>query len=162
VRIHVIGFGNLYQGDDGFGPHVCRHLRVEPLPAGVRVHDAGTSGLHALALFEDCELAIVVDAIGGRTPGSVRRLAPSDALPPARGMSTHELGANHLLEVLPLALDEVPEIVIFGAEVAAVQPFTDELSPPLRRAAVRVAQLVRQEIGGRLRVAPHIGRTHAG
>lgn len=150
MRIHVIGFGNLYQGDDGFGPHVCRELLAVPEVReadDVQVFDAGTTGLNALSLFEDCDLAIVIDAVGvSRAPGQVHRLTPGDVMPPAKGFSTHQMGPNHLLKVLPLALDNVPELVLFGAEINDVQPFSDQLTPPLKNAVVQTVDLVRHEI----------------
>src|SRR6478609_5888305 len=40
-RVLVAGVGNLFLGDDGFGPEVARQLARHPVPAGVRVTDYG-------------------------------------------------------------------------------------------------------------------------
>ena len=83
--LHVICFGNLWQGDDGFGIHVFRRLRERPgLPRQVKLFDAGIAGLGALGYFEGCRKAVIVDALktGGRV-GRVRRLRLDD-LDPAR------------------------------------------------------------------------------
>ena len=71
--LHVIGFGNLWQGDDGFGIHVLR--RLGELPRHVKVFDGGIAGFGALGYFEACSKAVIVDALrtGGRV-GRVRRL----------------------------------------------------------------------------------------
>ena len=63
MTIHVLCFGNLLQGDDGFGIHVYRRLCAEALPPCVRVFDAGIAGLSALAHFDGCERAVVVYAL---------------------------------------------------------------------------------------------------
>ena len=111
--------------------------------------DAGTSGLHALRLFEDCERAIVVDSVGyAHEVGRLHRLRPEDALPPGKPFSTHELGPNHLIRVLPLTLDVVPDLVMICAEIDSIQPFSDQLSAPVRRAVVQAIELIRREILG--------------
>ena len=60
--LHVICFGNLWEGDDGFGIHVFRRLNERPgLPRQVRLFDAGIAGLGALGYFERCQKAAIVD-----------------------------------------------------------------------------------------------------
>ena len=50
--LHVVCFGNVWQGDDGFGMHVFRRLcEMRGLPPQVKVFDAGTAGLSALDVF---------------------------------------------------------------------------------------------------------------
>ncbi|MCA9540538.1 MAG: hydrogenase maturation protease [Myxococcales bacterium] len=155
ARVHVIGFGNRYQGDDGFGPAVCRLLQARPLPRDVRVFDAGTAGLNALSCFEGCARAIVLDAVGGPGPaGRLLRLSPDDPLPPARAFSAHALGLDHLLRVLPLALDRVPALEIIGAVVDNIRPFGLELSPPLAEAAARAVDLICRAVGAHPAVEP--------
>lgn len=49
VEVLVAGIGNLFLGDDGFGPEVVWHLQApgQPsLPADVRLVDYGIRGLH--------------------------------------------------------------------------------------------------------------------
>jgi hydrogenase maturation protease len=61
---HIICFGNLLLGDDGFGIHVFRRLKEGwVLPRHVRVFEGGVAGLQALPYFENCRKAIVVDAL---------------------------------------------------------------------------------------------------
>ena len=61
---HIICFGNLWQGDDGFGIHVFRRLKEGcVLPRQVKVFEGGVAGLQALPYFEGCRKAIVVDAL---------------------------------------------------------------------------------------------------
>ena len=82
--LHVIGFGNLWQGDDGFGIHVLRRL-VE-LPRDVKVFDGGIAGLGAVGYFEGCRKAVIVNALrtGGRV-SHVRRLRGDDLVAPRPG-----------------------------------------------------------------------------
>lgn len=80
----MAGIGNLFCGDDGFGPEVVRQLVVsESLPAHVRAVDYGIRGMHlAYDLLEDFQALVIVDAVPG--PGE-----PGD-------ISVLEVGADDL------------------------------------------------------------------
>ena len=45
-RVLVAAIGNIFRGDDGFGPAVAARLAALPLPDGVRVWDVGVRGVH--------------------------------------------------------------------------------------------------------------------
>jgi hydrogenase maturation protease len=150
--LHVVCFGNLWQGDDGFGVHVFRRLRgLQGLPRRVKVFEAGLAGLGAVDYFAGCRKAVVVDALktGGRA-GRVRRLGLGDLIPPGPELSLHAFGVAQLLGALPIVFGAraVPEVVIIGAEVGATQPFTDTLTPPLEAAVGRTVRLLRREMRG--------------
>jgi hydrogenase maturation protease len=72
-RVLVAGVGNIFLGDDGFGPEVARRLAERPLPPDVRIVDYGIRGMHlAYDLLDGVDLLVLVDAAprGGR-PGDV-------------------------------------------------------------------------------------------
>jgi hydrogenase maturation protease len=138
VSVHVVCFGNAWHGDDGFGQHVLRRL-----PPGIRAFDAGTAGLNALGYFEGCEKAVIVDAVRTGAPvGTVHRLRPRE-LDASDHFSLHEFGVGTVLAAVP----EPPDIVIVGAEVGQVQPFTDRLSAPVEAAVPQAVELVLRECG---------------
>jgi hydrogenase maturation protease len=156
---HVVCFGNAWHGDDGFGLHVLRRLHDErSLPPNARPFDAGTAGLNALPYFESCAKAVIVDAVraGGRV-GTVHRLTPADLAPPGGDFSLHGLGVSTLLAALP-ASPERPDIVLIGAEVGEIRPFTERLSPPLRAAVPVAVEWVLLECRGQ---SPSGGRRSA-
>ena len=69
--ILVAGVGNIFLGDDGFGPEVVRHIaaEAEPLPAQVRLVDYGIRGMHlAYDLLEGYHALVLIDARPG--PGA--------------------------------------------------------------------------------------------
>jgi len=72
-RVLVAGVGNIFLGDDGFGPQVARRLSAMDLPQRVRVTDYGISGMHlAYDIAEGYDTTIVIDAAAsGGEPGSV-------------------------------------------------------------------------------------------
>jgi hydrogenase maturation protease len=79
----VAGIGNLFLGDDGFGPEVVRRLaESEDLPAHVRVVDYGIRGMHlAYDLLDGYQALVLVDALpGAGEPGelTVLEVGPDD------------------------------------------------------------------------------------
>ena len=147
--LHIVCFGNVWQGDDGFGLHVFQRLcDRRSLPPQVKAFDAGTAGLSALDYFENCRKVLIIDAIqtGGQI-GSVQRIRLEDLDLFDQGFSLHDLGVHYLLMALPVVFEgrAMPEIVFVGVEIGDITPFTDKLTPPLAAAVDRVISLVQQE-----------------
>jgi hydrogenase 3 maturation protease len=148
-RVHILCFGNLWHGDDGFGLHVLQQLREQRcLPPNARTFDAGTAGLNALPLFEGCTKAVLVDAIkSGASIGQLHRLSLEDLAPNVTEHGMHGAGVEHLLAALPVAFADstTPELVLIAAEVGQIEPFTTALSPPVAAAVAGAVQLVMLE-----------------
>jgi hydrogenase maturation protease len=141
---HVVCFGNAWHGDDGFGLHVYRRLRE--LDAVPRLFDAGTAGLDALPYFEGCDRAVIVDAVWtGGTVGTVHRLTAGDLERPGGELSLHDLGVASLLAALAALSGRPPEVIVIGAEVGEIRPFSDRLTPPLEAAVDEAVRLVLRE-----------------
>ena len=73
-RVLLAGIGNLFRGDDGFGPEVVRRLIASgALPERVRAVDYGIRGMHlAYDLLEGYDALVIVDAVPGPgEPGTV-------------------------------------------------------------------------------------------
>jgi hydrogenase maturation protease len=78
ARVLVAGIGNMFLGDDGFGPEVARRVLAggaegSSLPEGVRVVDYGIRGMHlAYDLLDGVDALVLVDALPGDGPaGSI-------------------------------------------------------------------------------------------
>ncbi len=67
ARVLVAGIGNIFFGDDGFGPEVVRRLAGSgQLPADVSAVDYGNRGMHlAYDLLEGYDALVLVDALPG-------------------------------------------------------------------------------------------------
>jgi hydrogenase maturation protease len=86
TTVLVAGIGNLFLGDDGFGPEVARRLaaadRGDPVPDGVRVVDYGIRGMHlAYDLLDGVGALVLVDALPGDAPPgtlTVLEVGPDD------------------------------------------------------------------------------------
>ena len=77
MKLLVAGIGNIFFGDDGFGPEVARALATEPIE-GVKIEDYGIRGLHlAYELVAGYDRAFLIDAVprGGRAGNPVRSRA---------------------------------------------------------------------------------------
>jgi len=145
-RVLIAGIGNIFLGDDGFGPEVARRLAAERLPGWVRVADYGISGMHlAYDLAEGYETAILVDAAPrGGEPGTVtvldvaaeHRQEPAAAGPlgVSRLFDAHGMQPDVVLGVLDmLGAGAEARILVVGCEPASVD-YGMELSEPVARA----------------------------
>lgn len=140
---HIVCFGNPLHGDDGFGPAVYRKLAALPLPADLRLFDAGTPGLAALGLFQGCEEAIIVDALAlGGMPGRLHQLLPESIIAET-GLPGHGIGVGFLLQALAALPETVPQLRIIAVEVARVSAFQPGLSAPVSAAVDQAVALLR-------------------
>lgn len=140
---HVIGFGNPLHGDDGVAAAVCAALSATALPPDVRVFDAGTRGLDALALLTGCDEAILVDAAwpAGRA-GEIRCPDPAEVVPEG-GLAWHAGGVGALLQALPLCPGTPPRLRLVTIEAERRRYFEPGLSPPVAAAVAGVVSLLR-------------------
>jgi hydrogenase maturation protease len=101
-RVLVAGIGNLFLGDDGFGPEVARLLVRSSLPEGVRVVDYGIRGLHlAYDLLDGYDALVIVDALpGDGTPGELRVLEVGEGDVGAGAFDPHGMEPVHVLASL--------------------------------------------------------------
>lgn len=72
-RILIVGIGNIFLGDDGFGVEVARRLMNSTYPQGVQVSDFGIRGVElAYTLLDDYDALILIDATPrGGAPGTL-------------------------------------------------------------------------------------------
>jgi hydrogenase maturation protease len=89
-----------------------------------------------------------VDALNsGGAPGLVRRFTMDEIGSPDDEYSLHQLGVNHLLAAVTAAFAGrvPPEVVVIGAEIGEIDPFTNRLSRALEAALETVVELVALE-----------------
>lgn len=134
IRRHILCFGNPMHGDDGFGPAVFARLAGRPCPPGLRLVDAGTPGLSALALFEECDEVIVVDALApAGAPGRIECLDAA-AITTETTLAPHGMGVGYMLRALAALPGGKPAITIIGAQAQSCRAFQPGLSPAMARA----------------------------
>ncbi|MGV9253161.1 hydrogenase maturation protease [Streptomyces sp. NPDC003697] len=146
ARLLVAGVGNIFLGDDAFGPEVIRALGARPLPPEVRVRDFGIRGLDlAYTLLDGFKVVVLVDAAPrGHRPGTLSLVEPdlpgeaAAAVPPgAHGMDP----AKVLALAARLGDGPLPRVLVLACEPELL-PRDDEdilpgLSAPVRQAVGR-------------------------
>jgi hydrogenase maturation protease len=143
VKILVAGVGNIFFGDDGFGPEVLR--RLGPLPDGVRGVDFGIRGVDlAYTMSEGWDAVIFVDATArGGAPGTLYVLEPrADELPSAPG---HGLLPGQALELMKQLGGSIGRLRLVGCEPETVEPAMG-LSQPVAAAVPPAVTLLHELI----------------
>jgi len=158
ARVLVAGIGNLFLGDDGFGPEVVRRLATEEaLPGGVRVADYGIRGMHlAYDLVDAYDALVLVDALPGQgEPGHVVVLEIGAGDLGGGDFDAHGMNPAAMLASLDRLGGTLPVTYLVGCRVGAVDESIG-LSAPVA-AAVPSATAAVRELVERLVAAP-IGR----
>ncbi|MFR0354671.1 hydrogenase maturation protease [Streptomyces sediminimaris] len=152
VRITVIGVGNEFRRDDGVGWAVLARLRERaarrPLPPGTVPATCDGDPGRLIGLWEDADLAVVVDAAHAHpgTPGRVHRLELDGedlAGPPTT--SSHGLGLGEAVE-LARALGKLPGRLVVYAVEGADGALGTGLSPAVEAALEPLVRAVEGEI----------------
>lgn len=149
MRILVAGIGNIFLGDDGFGPAVIRDVVAEESPHDdVRVHDYGIGGMHlAYDLLDDWDVLVLVDALPDRgAPGQLRVFeADSETLESPAGFDVHSMDPGAVFASLRALGGTPPRTIVVGCQVADV---TDRmgLSEQVLAAVPDAAELVESTV----------------
>ena len=120
-RVLIACLGNIFLGDDGFGPEVARRLAGRRSPPEVTVKDFGIRSIDlTYALLEPYELVILVDACprGGK-PGSVYLIEPevSDNEAAAQ-LEGHAMSPAAVLRTVHAMGGSPAKILLVGCEPA--------------------------------------------
>lgn len=124
ARILVAGIGNIFLGDDGFGPEVMRHVLGQPLGAEVRAVDYGISGMHlAYDLLEEWRALVLVDALPDRgAPGSLHIFeADHETLSSSAGLEAHSMDPAAVFATLNALGGSAPQTIVIGCEVENIE-----------------------------------------
>ena len=122
--ILVAGIGNIFLGDDGFGPEVIRRVASRLAGPRVRLTDYGISGMHlAYDLLDGWQALVLVDALPNR--GSPGRLHVFEAdhrtLTAAAGLDAHAMDPAAVFASLNALGGSPPYTVVIGCEVDSVE-----------------------------------------
>ncbi|MEV0900557.1 hydrogenase maturation protease [Actinoplanes sp. NPDC049802] len=134
--ILIAGIGNVFLGDDGFGPEVARRLAAgAPLPDGTRVADYGIRGLHlAHDLLAGYDTLILIDALpGDGTPGRVEVLEVDPSGAGAGELDGHGMDPLAVLAAVARLGGTLPVTYVVGCRIGAVDEGIG-LSAPVRAA----------------------------
>jgi hydrogenase maturation protease len=118
ARVLVAGIGNIFLGDDGFGPEVVRRLPPHHDPA-VRVVDYGIRGMHlAYDLLEPWDALVLVDALPDRgSPGRVEVLRAEPGAGPPVAVDAHAMHPDAVFDSVRALGGTVPPTFVVGCQV---------------------------------------------
>ncbi|MFJ9561301.1 hydrogenase maturation protease [Streptomyces fuscichromogenes] len=152
TRLLVAGVGNIFLGDDAFGPEVIRALGPRPLPDGARVRDYGIRGMDlAYTLLDGWSVVVLVDAAArGERPGTLSLVEPelpdgaSAAPPEAHGMDP----AKVLALAAHLGDEPLPRVLVLACEPGELPRGDEDIAPglsePVRDAVARAVTALHQ------------------
>jgi hydrogenase maturation protease len=148
-RILIAGIGNIFLGDDGFGPEVMRHVcdRLDGSD-GVRGTDYGIGGMHlAYDLLEDWDALVLVDAIPNRgSPGTVHVFEADHESPDApAGLDAHGMDPATVFASLRALGGTAPRTIVVGCEIADVADGMG-LSKPVEAAVPEAVRAVESAV----------------
>ncbi|MEU4421548.1 hydrogenase maturation protease [Actinoplanes sp. NPDC024001] len=149
----VIGVGNEYRRDDGFGPLVVAALADrrtrEPGLAAVELRTSDGEPARLLDLWAGADLAVVVDAVrdGGDAPGRRYELVLDelDGLGGDASASSHGIGLGSTV-ALARVLDRLPRrlvvLAVSGHEFGFGVELTPQVAAMVQPVARRAAELL--------------------
>ncbi|MFB7719593.1 hydrogenase maturation protease [Nocardia sp. NPDC056100] len=120
-RVLVAGIGNIFLGDDGFGPEVVRRLPPHP-DSAVRVVDYGIRGMHlAYDLLDPCAALVLIDAIPNRgAPGQITIFVPEPGDSGVARMDAHAMNPEAVFAGVRALGGQLPRTVVIGCQVESV------------------------------------------
>lgn len=147
MRILVAGVGNIFLGDDGFGPEVVRRLAGSPQPEGVRLVDYGIRGMHlAYDLLDGWDGLVLVDAVpDSGEPGAVRIFEVGDTTPAVVGVDAHGMDPASVFATLATLGGSRPRTVVVGCQAQSLEEEIG-LSPAVAAAVEPAAAAVRRAV----------------
>lgn len=119
----VAGIGNIFLGDDGFGPEVIRRVPPRLAAPGIRLCDYGIRGLHlAYDLLDGWDRLVLVDALPCRDrPGTLHVFeADGDTLAATPGLDAHAMDPAAVFATLGALGGTMPSTIVVGCEVGSV------------------------------------------
>ncbi|HWI04689.1 MAG TPA: hydrogenase maturation protease [Acidimicrobiales bacterium] len=160
ARIFVVGVGNIFLGDDGFGVEVATRMRRRPVPDGVRVEEYGIRGVHlAYALLEGgFDLVVLVDTLDvGEEPGAVSVFESElgdagEVLPDA-----HDLDPASVMGLLAGLGGSVGRMLVVGCQPSNLEERIG-LSPAVEAAVEEAITVVEELVQEQL--STYIGKEH--
>ena len=147
--VRVIGIGQAAAGDDAVGFHVIASLKDRTLRSGVELH-AARDPMALLDLVDGVDSVIVVDALVGPPAGSIEVLdLEAISTEPPGGFSSHGIGVGQVIALAREVLSKPPrEVKFVGVGIVPPRRYSNELTPPIRAAVARAAEVVLNLIAG--------------
>ena len=124
MRVLVAGIGNIFFGDDAFGPEVAQALLREPQAPDVKVEDFGIRALHlAYELLDGYDRAIIIDTFPARRrAGHALRDRARPRLQRRGTPDAHRMDLSTVFAFVRMLDGAPPPIPIVGCEPETIEP----------------------------------------
>ncbi|MDR1264847.1 MAG: hydrogenase maturation protease [Propionibacteriaceae bacterium] len=118
----VLAVGNSIMGDDGVGLELLAALRVARPDPRIDYVEGGVGGLELLPVVQDCRRLLILDAVTGGEPGTVRQLE-GDQVPRLlqSKLSPHQVGLLDVLSAARLLRQEPEALAVVGVAPQSVE-----------------------------------------
>jgi hydrogenase maturation protease len=117
--VSIIGLGNVFLGDDGFGPLTVETFRCQyECGSNVEVSDLGALGLDLAPYLYKRKLVVIVDAVHAKAPvGTLLEFCEDDfsSRHASFRITGHDPGISDTLTHLRLAGSSPSELIVIGA-----------------------------------------------
>jgi hydrogenase maturation protease len=148
-RMLIAGVGNIFLGDDGFGPEVARRLACERWGDDVSVADFGIRGVHlAYELSAGYDVAIIVDTVSrGAPPGTIYVIEPDrESADPGSIADAHDMVLDNVFAMVHALGGKLPpRVLLVGCEPADLGEKIG-FSEPVKRAIPDALRTVREMV----------------
>jgi hydrogenase maturation protease len=150
--IKIIGFGNIFMGDDGIGVHVIEKLQQQQIfknNENIEIVDGGTSGIDLIFMLHDTVKVIIIDAIdAGQEVAQIVVFSPNEIVEfkkkVFKSYSLHDIDLAEAFELVR-NLNLPAEIKIIGIKPKKVC-YSDKLSPEIENSIPEIIAKVKEEI----------------
>jgi len=146
----IIGFGNKFRTDDGFGPTVIEELENSDLSQNdsIEIIDGGTSGSDLIFHLKECPNVIIIDALdAGQPKGSIACIKEKDIesfVKKITSLSLHDLDLADILKITR-AMKLKTDITIIGINPLSTD-FGDTMSSEVRKRMPEVISMVKDMV----------------
>ena len=151
--IKIIGFGNVYMGDDGVGIRVIEKIKEQGIFAdysNVEVIDCGTSGVDLIFFLQQADKVIVIDAVdAGQGIGEVVTFSIGEIIDfgnkVIKSFSLHDTNLKEVFELIR-ALKIEKDLKIIGINPKEVY-YGEKLSPQIENKIPQIISMIKKEAG---------------
>ena len=151
--IKIIGFGNIYMGDDGVGIRVIEKIKEQGIfdaYDNIEVIDGGTSGFDLVFFLQQADKVIIIDAVdAGQDVGEIVVFDISEIMDfgnkDIKSFSLHDINLKEVFELIrALKIDKDLKIIgINPKEIGC----GEKLSPQIENKIPQIISMVKKEAG---------------
>ncbi len=154
--IKIIGFGNIFMGDDGIGIRVIEEMTKQQIfkdEEEIEIVDGGTSGVDLIFMLQDVSLAIIIDAVdAGQEIGRIVVFAPHEIAgfkkQVFKSYSLHDIDLAEAFELVK-TLNLPAKIKIIGIKPKHIG-YSDKLSPEIENSIPAIIEMIKKEVSAEI------------